>query len=84
MSDPAKYRTKEELESYKGKDPLISVKNTITKKKYADEKWFEEVDAEVKQIVADAVKFAEDSPYPEVDELYKDVYAQENYPFIRN
>src|SRR5690606_6000071 len=84
MSDPAKYRTKEELESYKGRDPIISVKNTITKKKYADEKWFEEVDAEVKQIVADAVKFAEDSPYPEVDELYKDVYAQEDYPFIHN
>src|SRR5690606_19034605 len=84
MSDPAKYRTKEELAEYKGRDPLIVVKETIVKKKYADEKWFEDVDAEIKQIVADSVKFAEESPYPEVDELYKDVYVQEDYPYIHN
>lgn len=82
MSDPAKYRTKEELEEYKGRDPLITTKATISEKKYADEKWFAEVEAEVKKLVEESVKFAEDSPYPEPEELYKDVYVQKDYPFI--
>src|SRR5690606_7232511 len=82
MSDPAKYRTKEELEKYKGLDPLITTKAAITKKKYASEKWFTEVEEEIKQIVAEAVRFAEESPYPDESELYKDVYAQDDYPFV--
>ena len=82
MSDPAKYRTKEELEEYKGRDPLITVKAAILKNKYADEKWFEAEEAAVKQTVEEAVKFAEESPYPEPEELFRDVYVQEDYPFI--
>lgn len=82
MSDPAKYRTKDELEKYKGLDPLVTTKAAIVKKKYANEKWFEEVDEEVKQIVNESVQFAEESPFPDVSELYKDVYAQEDYPFV--
>jgi pyruvate dehydrogenase E1 component alpha subunit len=82
MSDPAKYRTKEELESYKDRDPILSVKHTILDKKYADDEWFKGVDAEVKKTVDNSVKFAEESPYPSVDELYKDIYVQEDYPFI--
>lgn len=82
MSDPAKYRTKEELEKYKGLDPLVTTKAAIVKKKYANEKWFEEVDEEVKQIVNESVQFAEESPFPDVSELYKDVYAQEDYPYV--
>lgn len=82
MSDPAKYRTKEELEEYKGRDPIITTKAAIIEKKYADEKWFEEVGEEVKRIVDESVKFAEESPYPEAFELYEDVYVEENYPFV--
>lgn len=82
MSDPAKYRTKEELEEYKGRDPLIVTKATIADKKYANDKWFAEVEANVKKAVEASVKFAEESPYPEVDELYKDVYVQDDYPYI--
>lgn len=81
MSDPARYRTKEELEKYKGLDPIVTTKATILKKKYAKESWFEEVEAEVKRIVDEAVKFAEESPFPDASELYKDVYAQADYPF---
>lgn len=84
MSDPAKYRTKEELEEYKGKDPLITIKAVIHNKKYANEKWFEQVESEVKATVEEAVTFAEESPYPEAEDIYKDVYAQEDYPFIKN
>lgn len=82
MSDPAKYRTKEELEEYKGRDAIITTKAAIIEKKYADEKWFEEVGEEVKRIVDESVKFAEESPYPEAFELYEDVYVEENYPFV--
>jgi len=82
MSDPAKYRTKEELEEYKGRDPLISTKQAILENNYADEAWFAEVEAEVKKVVEESVKFAEESPYPSVDELYKDIYVQEDYPFV--
>jgi pyruvate dehydrogenase E1 component alpha subunit len=82
MSDPAKYRTKEELEEYKGRDPLITTKSAILENKYADEAWFAEVEAEVKKVVEESVKFAEESPYPSVDELYKDIYVQEDYPFV--
>ncbi|UIR55468.1 pyruvate dehydrogenase (acetyl-transferring) E1 component subunit alpha [Sphingobacterium sp. SRCM116780] len=82
MSDPAKYRTKEELEEYKGRDPLLATKHAIVENNYADEAWFAEVDAEVKSIVDESVKFAEESPFPTADELYKDVYVQEDYPFI--
>lgn len=82
MSDPAKYRTKEELEEFKGRDPLLSTKAAIVENKYADDAWFAEVDAEIKKIVEDSVKFAEESPYPDASEIYKDVYVQEDYPFI--
>jgi len=84
MSDPAKYRTKEELEEYKGRDPLISTKAAIVKNKYADEAWFAQVDAEVKRTVDESVKFAEESPYPDASDIYKDVYVQEDYPFVMN
>lgn len=84
MSDPAKYRTKEELEDYKAKDPIELARETILKQKYADEKWIEEVEARVKETVAHAVKFAEDSPWPEPEELYTDVYIENDYPFVKD
>lgn len=84
MSDPAKYRTKEEVEEYKAKDPIEIVKNTILEKKHAGEDWIEEINKKVKEQVEDAVKFAEESPFPEPEELYKDIYVQEDYPFIKD
>ena len=84
MSDPQKYRTKEELESYKAKDPIDAVKAEILEKKYADEKWFEEMDEKIKAIVDESVRFSEESPWPEASELYTDVYVEPNYPFIKD
>ena len=84
MSDPQKYRTKEELESYKAKDPLELVKHTIISENYADEKWFEDIEAKIKAEVDEAVKFSEESPWPEASELYTDVYVEKDYPFIRS
>ncbi|WMN12360.1 pyruvate dehydrogenase (acetyl-transferring) E1 component subunit alpha [Marivirga salinae] len=82
MSDPAKYRTKEELEEYKGKDPIEQAKEAILKNKYATEDELKEIDNEAKEQVKECVKFAEESDFPHVDEVYRDVYAQEDYPFI--
>jgi pyruvate dehydrogenase E1 component alpha subunit len=84
MSDPAKYRSKEEVEEYKAKDPIESVRETILRKKYANEAWIEEINEKVKAIVDESVRFAEESPLPEAQELYTDVYAQGDYPFIRD
>ncbi len=84
MSDPQKYRTKEELEAYKAKDPIEWTKHIIETEGYADAKWFEEIDAKVKAEVDASVKFAEESPWPEASELYTDVYTQKDYPYIRD
>jgi pyruvate dehydrogenase E1 component alpha subunit len=83
MSDPAKYRTKEEVEEYKQRDPLERVKATILKLNYASEAWFDEIEKKTEDIVNDAVEFSENSPFPEPEALYEDVYVQSDYPFIR-
>lgn len=82
MSDPGKYRTKDEVEEYRKMDPVEQVKETLLKKKYMDEAGIKAVQDKVKQIIEDCVKFAEDSPFPSDDELYKDIYQQSDYPFL--
>jgi pyruvate dehydrogenase E1 component alpha subunit len=82
MSDPAKYRSKEEMEEYKLQDP---VETTLAKLKNDFKITDKEIDAineRVKSEVEESVKFADESPFPSDDELYKDVYVQEDYPFI--
>lgn len=82
MSDPAKYRTKEELEEYKQRDPIEQVRSVILKKKYASEKELEAIDAKIKEEVMECVKFAEESSFPDPSEAMKDVYMQQDYPYI--
>jgi pyruvate dehydrogenase E1 component alpha subunit len=82
MSDPASYRTKDEVEEYKAKDPIEQVLTAIRKNKYATDKEIEEIEERIKQQVEECVKFADESPYPTPDELYKDVYVQQDYPYI--
>jgi len=82
MSDPAKYRTKDEVETYKQQDPIAVVLSTLQKNKWITDAEIEAFDEKIKAIVEEAVQFAEDSPYPEVEELYKDVYTQADYPYI--
>ncbi len=82
MSDPQKYRTKEEVNKYKAQDPILFVKDIITENKFATEAQLEKITEKVKATVLEAVKFAEDSPEPEASELYKDIYVEDNYPYI--
>lgn len=83
MSDPQKYRTKEELKEYQDDDPIKHVLTKIEKEKWLSEKEIETINNDVKQTIKDCVKFAEDSPLPDVEELYNDVYQQKDYPFIK-
>ena len=83
MSDPAKYRTKEEVESYKQRDPIEQVKASILKKKFGTEKELSKIDEKIKTLVGECVKFAEESKFPAAEEAYKDVYEQPDYPFIK-
>ncbi len=82
MSDPAKYRSKEELEKYKAQDPIEEVLKVIQKNKLASQEEIDAIDKKVHDIVEDSVTFAEESPFPDADELYKDVYEQSDYPYI--
>lgn len=83
MSDPQKYRTKEEVEEYKKQDPIVQVLDVIKKKKYLTAKQIEEIEVEVKQVVEESIKFADESPLPDPSELYEDVYS-EAYPYVKD
>lgn len=82
MSDPANYRTKEELNYYKKLDPLETTKETILRLGYATEAELEEMEELIVNEVNASVEFAENSPYPDASELFKDVYVEDNYPYI--
>ena len=82
MSDAQHYRTKEEVEEYKRIDPITQVKDVILDKKYATEEEIKEIDNQVKEKVKECEKFAEESAYPPIEQLYDVVYEQEDYPFI--
>ena len=81
MSDPATYRTKEEVAHYKTLDPIETTKTTILKEKFATEAELEAMEERIMDTVNKSVEFAENSPYPDASELYTDVY-EGNYPFI--
>ncbi len=82
VSDPQKYRSKEEVEEYKDQDPLIKVTNTILENAFATKEDLAAIDQKINAIVEESVRFAEESPWPNDDELLKDVYMDQDYPFI--
>lgn len=81
MSDPQKYRTKEEVDEYKRRDPIEVVRGVILERKYATEKELEAIVERVNAQVEDSVKFAEESNYPDPKEAMTDIYMQADYPF---
>jgi pyruvate dehydrogenase E1 component alpha subunit len=82
MSDPQKYRTKEEVEEYKEKDPIDHGAKILKDQYKVTDQEFEVINDRVKDEVEESVKFAEESPWPNDDELLKDVVMQPDYPFI--
>lgn len=83
MSDPQKYRTKEEVAEWKLRDPIELIKDRILTHKIATQEELDAIDERVKKQVDDAVKFAEESPWPKPEEAFEDVYVQADYPFLR-
>jgi pyruvate dehydrogenase E1 component alpha subunit len=75
MSDPGNYRTRAEIEKYQERDPIKLFSASLLEGKITDEKRLEEIDKQVKEEVEDAVRFADESPLPDPEELYTDVYA---------
>ena len=82
MSDPQKYRSKDEVEEYKERDPIDHVLKILKEEYRVEDADIELMNNRVKQQVDDAVSFAEESPWPDDNELLKDVYVQADYPFI--
>jgi pyruvate dehydrogenase E1 component alpha subunit len=82
MSDPQKYRTKEELEEYKEKDPIEHTLRVLQTDYKVSDAEIEVINERVNKEVEDSVSFAEESPWPDDSELLKDVYIEEDYPFI--
>ena len=76
MSDPAKYRTREEVQEMREKrDAIEHVRTMLLSGKHATEDDLKAIDKDIKDIVNDAAEFAKVSPEPSVDELYTDIYA---------
>jgi len=75
MSDPASYRTKEQLEKYRLDDPITRLRAQLTREGKLTNEKFDELDKEAKRIALDAVKFAEDSEDPPLEKLYDYTYV---------
>jgi len=82
VSDPAKYRTKEELNHYKGLDPVKNTELKILEDKIASKAEIQAIKDKIKAEIADAVKFADESPLPDPMGLYEDNYVQKDFPFL--
>jgi len=83
MSDPQKYRTKTEVSEWMERDPIKHCIDVILENKWMTQKAIDKTDVDTKQTVLDAVKFADESPFPGKEELFKDVYMQEDYPYVK-
>lgn len=75
MSDPGNYRTRAEIEKYQERDPLKLFSASLLEEKVMDQKALDELDRKIHEEVEDSLKFADESPLPEPEELYTDVYA---------
>lgn len=82
MSDPQKYRSKDEVEQYKQRDPVEVVRKTVLERGFATEKELAGMDQKILDLVQESVKFAEESKFPDPSEALTDVYVQTDYPFI--
>lgn len=77
MSDPAKYRSKEEVQKMrKESDPIDNLRHTILEADYASEDALKDIDKEIKSIVTAAAEFAQQSPEPDEQELFTDVLKE--------
>ena len=77
MSDPAKYRTREEVQKMRDeRDPIENVRELLLQGKHASEDDLKAIDKEIKEIVNDSAEFSKESPEPPLEELWTDIYAK--------
>ena len=74
-SDPGKYRTREEVEAWKQKDPNVKFRNYLLENKIATEEELVELEQKSKTLIEDAVQFAINSPEPTLESAYEDIFA---------
>jgi pyruvate dehydrogenase E1 component alpha subunit len=84
ISDPQKYRSKDEVDDYKEKDPITAITRTIVDNGFATQADLDAIVKKIDDVVEESVRFAEESPWPNEDEVYKDVYVDANYEFIKD
>jgi pyruvate dehydrogenase E1 component alpha subunit len=75
MSDPGNYRTRAEIERHQERDPIKLFLASLKADGIVSDSELQEIEAQVKEQVEKAVKFAEESPFPDPKELYTDIYA---------
>ncbi|GGE36004.1 pyruvate dehydrogenase E1 subunit alpha [Streptococcus himalayensis] len=74
-SDPGKYRTREEVEEWKKKDPIEKLRNYLVDNQLATAEELEAIQAQVKETIEASVVFAEESPFPPLESAFEDIYA---------
>jgi pyruvate dehydrogenase E1 component alpha subunit len=82
MSDPQKYRTKDELDRKKDQDPVIRMKAYILEHEVSDDAQLDAIDEDVKNEVKASVDFAESSPAPDLEAIYENIYEEDDYPYL--
>jgi len=82
MSDPATYRSKEEVADYKKIDPIETTKASIIANGFATEADLDKMEEEIMAEVDESVTFSENSPYPNPADLFRHVYVEDDYPYI--
>ncbi|NLC43133.1 MAG: pyruvate dehydrogenase (acetyl-transferring) E1 component subunit alpha, partial [Clostridiales bacterium] len=75
MSDPAKYRTREELDGYRNQDPITILQDRMLEEGILTEEIYKEMDKKCKDIANESVNFAEQSEEPPLEAMYEDIYA---------
>ena len=81
MSDPMKYRTKEELEEYEKLDPIERINGYLLDEEIVDQDKIDESHDQVEDTIMEAIDFAEESDFPDKEDLYTDVFVEDDYPF---
>lgn len=84
VSDPAKYRSKDELNDYKDQDPVKMIEKSMLDHKIMTPEEISVIKDKIKAEIEDAYNFADSSSYPDPSELFTDNYSQNDYPFIKD
>ena len=84
VSDPGHYRSRDELKTYMEKDPIKMVEKVMLDSGEITKIDLDKIQSAIKEEIKEAVKFAEESPYPAPEELYTDNYTQPDYPFMKD